>query len=85
MYGWLIVWVLWHINFCTLSNAKPFLYKKNHLYFKQLSLSWVHSLIIRTFFQAIHFSQTVFVQRIQFSLSIVFIHTQLNAKQLNFE
>ena len=31
-------------------------------------------------FQAIQFSQTVLIQTIQFSIGIVFVHTQLNAK-----
>ena len=36
-------------------------------------------------FQAIQFSQTVLIQTIQFSISIVFIHTQLNVKTVLFQ
>ena len=36
-------------------------------------------------FQAIQFSQTVLIQTIQFSISIDFIHTQLNVKTVLFQ
>ena len=41
-------------------------YIKKQFYFKQFSLAWVHSLIVKkTFlFQAIQFSQTVLIQTI---------------------
>ena len=56
-------------------------YTNNQFYFKQLSLAYVHSLLIKTFlFQAIQFIQTVLIQPIQFSISIDFIYTQLNVK-----
>ena len=35
-------------------------------------------------FQAVQFSQTVLIQTIQFSISIVFVHTQLNVKTVLF-
>ena len=57
----------------------PFLYK-------QSSLVWIHSLIVKTFlFQTIQFSQTALVQTIQFSINIVFIHTLLNFKTVLFQ
>ena len=38
-------------------------------YFKQISLVWVRSLIVKTFiYQAVQFSQTVLIQAIQFSI-----------------
>ena len=43
--GWLIVRVLWHINLCRLFKTKSILWKM--FYFKQLSLAWVHSLIVK--------------------------------------
>ena len=42
--GWLVGWVLSHINLCRLFNTKSILY---HFYFKQFSLAWVHSLIVK--------------------------------------
>ena len=36
-------------------------------------------------FQAIQFSQAVLIQTIQFSISIVFVHTQLNVKTVLFQ
>ena len=54
----------------------PFLYK-NQFYFKQFSLAWVHSLIVKNIsFQAIQFSQTILIQTIQFSISIDIVYTQ---------
>ena len=48
-----------------------FLYKL--FYFKQFSLAWVHSLIVKTFlFQAIKFIQTILIQ---FSISVDFLYT----------
>ena len=36
-------------------------------------------------FQAIQFSQTVLIHPIQFRISIVFVHTQLNVKTVLFQ
>ena len=36
-------------------------------------------------FQAIQFSQTIQIQTIQFSVKIVFVHTQLNVKTVRFQ
>ena len=36
-------------------------------------------------FQTILFSQTVLIQTIQFSISTVFVYTQLNIKQFHFK
>ena len=36
-------------------------------------------------FQASQFSQTVQVQTIEFSVSIIFVYTQLNVKQFYFK
>ena len=35
--GWLVGWVLCHINLCRIFNAKSIFYVNNHLYFKQFS------------------------------------------------
>ena len=78
--GWLVVWVLWHINLCRLFIAKPI--------FIQIitSLSVYTVQLPKTFlFQATQFSQTVLTQTIQFSMSIVFICKQLNAKTVLFQ
>ena len=46
----------------------------------------VHSLIVKKFlFQVIPFCQTVLIQTIQFSISIVFVHTHLNVKTVLFQ
>ena len=45
-------------------------YANSQLYFKQFSLAWVHSLIVKT----------VLIQLIQFSISADFVYTQLNVK-----
>ena len=58
----------------------------SQFYFKQFSLTWIHSLIFKTFlFQAFQFSQKILIQTIQFSISIDFLHTQLNVKTVLFQ
>ena len=54
---------------------------------KQFNWGYVRSLNVSTvncgkifLFQAIQFSQAVFIQLIQFSISIDFVYTQLNVK-----
>ena len=56
-------------------------------HFKQFSLASVQSLNVslqfnfqKYLFKVIQFSQTVLIQTIQFSISIVFVNTQLNVK-----
>ena len=39
----------------------------------------------KVLFQAIQFSQTLLIQKIQFSICIVFVHTQLNVKKFLFQ
>ena len=59
------------------------LYATSKFYFKQFSLAWVHSLIVKNIFflfQAIHFIQTILIQLIHFSISTDFVYTQLNTK-----
>ena len=46
---------------------------------------YVNSLSKRFLFQAIQFCQTVLIQTIQFSISIVFVHAQLNVKTVLFQ
>ena len=60
---WLVGWVLWHINLCRLCQI--YFYANSQLYFKQFSLAWVHSLIVKT----------VVIQLIQLSISTDFVHT----------
>ena len=45
----------------------------NQFYFKQFSLAWVHSLIVKDI--SIQFIQTVLIQLIQFSISTDFVYT----------
>ena len=54
-------------------------------YLKQFSLALVHVLSKTFLFQAIQFSQTGLNQTIQFSISIVFVHTHLNVKEVLFQ
>ena len=57
----------------------PFLYKGTVL-FQTIQFS-ISTELKKTFlFQAIQFSQTVLIQTVHFSISIVFVHTQLNIK-----
>ena len=61
-------------------------YTNKLFYFKQFNLALVHSLIVKIFlFQAIQISQTVLIQTIQFSISIVFVYTPLNVKTVLFQ
>ena len=46
----------------------------------QFSKSTLFNSFKKFLFQVIQFIQTVLIQQIQFSLSIVFVHTQLNVK-----
>ena len=48
--GWLVGWFLWYINLCRLLNAKSIFYANCQFYFKQFSLVWVHSLIVKNIF-----------------------------------
>ena len=79
--GWLVGWILWHINLCRLFNAKSI--------FMQIVSSISNNSVLheytvwlsKTFlFQAIQFIQTVLIQFIQFSISIAFLYTQLDVK-----
>ena len=58
----------------------PFLY--NQFYFKQFSLAWVHSLIVKNIFIS---SYLVQIQTIQLGINIVFVHTQSNVKTVLFQ
>ena len=48
---------------------------EKHFYFKQFSLAWVHSLIVKT----------VLIQLIQFSISTDFVYTHLNVKTFLYQ
>ena len=50
-------------------------YANSRLYFKQFSLAWVHSLIVKT----------VLIQTIQFSISTDFVYPQLNVKTVLYQ
>ena len=54
-------------------------FTNNQFYFKQFSLAWVRSLIVKiVLIQAIQFNQIVLIQPIQFSISLDFVYTQLS-------
>ena len=74
----LFVWVYGISTFVGYLMPNPFLYK-NQFYFKQFSLVLIHSSIVKSILlQAIQYSQIVLILTIQFSISIVFVFTQLN-------
>ena len=84
--GWLVSWVLWHINLCWLFNTKSIFIQINntisnnsaeHKYIFQLSKPFL--------FQAIQFAQTVLIQAIQLRISIDFVYTHLNVKTVLFQ
>ena len=61
-------------------KPNPF-YANIRFYFKQFSLTWVHSLIVeKIIFKPIQFIQTDLIQPIQFSINIDFVYTPLNIK-----
>ena len=43
----MVGWVLWHIHLFRLFNDKSIFYSNDQFYFKQFSLAWVHSLIVK--------------------------------------
>ena len=62
--------------FYGISTFVLYFYSNNQFYFKQFSLAWVHSLIVKTFlFQTIQFIQIVLIQLIQFSVNTDFVYT----------
>ena len=75
--GWLVGWLFGFMTYQPLwvISGQIHFYTNNHFYFKQFSLTWLHSL-----FQTIQLCQTVLIQRIQFSISIDFVYAQLNVK-----
>ena len=83
--GLLAVWVLWHITLCWLFNAKSIFYTNYQFYFKQFSLAWVHSLIVKNIYFKLSSLVKVLFKTIQFSISIVSVCTQLNVKTVLFQ
>ena len=66
--------------------SNPFVYKWTVLFQTiQFSKSAPFSMTKTFLFQAIQFSQTVLIKTIQFSISIVFVHTQLHVKTVLFQ
>ena len=70
-----------------LFNGKTIFYTNKQFYFKQLRLVKVHSFFVKKTFlvQVIHFSQTVLIQIIQFSIRIHFVYKELNVKTVLFQ
>ena len=68
----LFVWVLWHINFCWLFNAKSIFIQMNSSISNYTIQPKYTVYLSKIFlFQAIQFSQTVLIQTIQFSLCTI--------------
>ena len=70
---WLVVYVLWHINLWDYLTPNPFLCKKSVL-FKQSSLAWVRSLIVKNISIS---NYSVYSNNTN---SANFVYTQLNLK-----
>ena len=71
---------LLHNNLCRLFTVKSIFIQTNSS-ISNNSVKHEFILIVKIFlFQGIQFSQTVLIQTIQFSISIDFVYTQLNAK-----
>ena len=68
--------------FTELFEIELFIYQ---VCFKKFSLAWGHNLSKTFLFQTIQLSQTVLILKNQFSLSIVFVYTQLNVKTILFQ
>ena len=84
-FSWLVGWILWHINLCRVFNAKSIFYVNNQFYFKQFSLAWVHSLIVKKHFYFKLFS--LFKQlyiTIQFSVSTVSMSKTVQFQTIQF-
>ena len=58
-FGWLVVWVLWHINLCRLFNAKSIFMQIVLFQTIQFSMSTQFNCQKTFLFQAIQFSQIV--------------------------
>ena len=83
--GWLLIWILWHINLCRLYNATSIFIQMicfisnnsvYHEYTFQLSKTFL--------FQAIQFRQTVLIQTIQFSGSTVLMTKTVPFQTIQF-
>ena len=79
--GWLVIWVLGHINLCRLFNAKSIFVKNVRFQTIQFGINTQfkckYSLIVKTFlFQTILFSQAVLIQLIH----LVLVQILLNVK-----
>ena len=77
----MFVWVLWHISLCGLFNAKSIFIEincsiSNNSVEHKYAVSWSKKFL----FQAIQFRQTVQFQPFQFSISIIFVYSQVNIK-----
>ena len=77
--GWLVVFVLWHINFYRLFKVK-YIFKQIISSFSNYSVYHECTVLLSQIylFQVIQFSQTVLIQTIQFSMSTDFAYMQLN-------
>ena len=73
--------VLWHFNLCWLFKTKSIFIKINRSIWNNSSKYKYTAYFSKTFlFQAIQFSQTDLIQTINFSISVIFVYTQLNVK-----
>ena len=83
----LFVWlVLWHINICSLFKAKS-IFIQIHTSNSNSSVQYKYSAIYQKhfYFKLLSLVKQFSIQTIQFSVSIVFVYTQLNVKILLFQ
>ena len=83
----MVGWVLRHINRCRLFKAKSIFYENSQFYFKQFSLAWVHSFIVKTFlFLTIQLIQTILIQLVLFThndKTVLYITIQFNVSRVS--
>ena len=83
--GWLVVGFYGISTFVDYFMLNQLLHKLSIL-FQKFSLAWVHNLIVKNIsISTIQFSQAALIQTIQFSISIVFVHTQIKDKIVLFQ
>ena len=88
--GWLVGWLVGRIFMAYqplwVIKCQIHFYTNNQFYFKQISLTYVYSLIVKNIsISSYSISQRVLIQTIQFSISIDFVYTWLNVKRVLFQ
>ena len=81
--SWFVVWVFMAYNLLEVIYRQIYFYVNNQFYFKQFSLTLVHSLIVKNISIS---SYSVFsIELIQFSINTDFVYTQLKVKTILYK